>query len=248
MSKKVLLVGESWTATTMEVKGFNSFYSSKYETGLGFIDKAITEAGYEFVYMPNHLAAEKFPYTLEGLQEYAVIILSDVGADTLNIPVETWTMSKKMPNRCRLLKEYVLQGGGLLMFGGYMTFSGIGGQGKWAHTAVQDVLPVKLMPYDDRMEHCEGVAPEVCMADHAVMAGIDEAFPEVLGYNCSEAKTDAEVVATVCGDPFIVVSAQGEGKTAVVSTDCSPHWAPPEFCNWKHYNTLIANLLNYLAK
>lgn len=39
--KKVLFVGESWSATLMEVKGFNSFLSSKYETGLGWIDKAI---------------------------------------------------------------------------------------------------------------------------------------------------------------------------------------------------------------
>ena len=41
MSKKVLFVGESWTATVTEVKGFNSFSASKYETGLGWIDKAI---------------------------------------------------------------------------------------------------------------------------------------------------------------------------------------------------------------
>ena len=54
--KKVLFVGESWSATLMEVKGFNSFLSSKYETGLGWIDKAIEKAGYEFVYMPNHIA------------------------------------------------------------------------------------------------------------------------------------------------------------------------------------------------
>ena len=46
--KKVLFVGESWSATLMEVKGFNSFLSSKYETGLGWIDKAIEKAGYEF--------------------------------------------------------------------------------------------------------------------------------------------------------------------------------------------------------
>ena len=44
MRKKVLFVGESWSATLMEVKGFNSFYSSKYETGLGWIDKAIEKA------------------------------------------------------------------------------------------------------------------------------------------------------------------------------------------------------------
>lgn len=53
--KKVLFVGESWSATLMEVKGFNSFLSSKYETGLGWIDKAIEKAGYEFVYMPDIL-------------------------------------------------------------------------------------------------------------------------------------------------------------------------------------------------
>lgn len=247
MAKKVLLAGESWSATMMEVKGFNSFFSSKYETGLGFIDKAIEKAGYELTYMPNHIAADQFPYTLEGLQEYDLIILSDIGADTLNIPVETWTSSKKMPNRCNLLKEYVLQGGGLLMFGGYMTFSGIGGQGKWVHTAVQDVLPVRLMPYDDRMEHCEGVSPAVVLPDHEIMKGIDEPFPAVLGYNYSEMKENGELIATVCGHPFIAAASYGKGKSAVVSTDCSPHWAPPEFCNWKHYNTLIRNLLDYLT-
>ena len=53
MPKKVLFAGESWTATLTEVKGFNSFVSSKYEIGLGWIDRAIERAGYEFVYMPN---------------------------------------------------------------------------------------------------------------------------------------------------------------------------------------------------
>ena len=76
--KKVLFVGESWSATLMEVKGFNSFLSSKYETGLGWIDKAIEKAGYEFVYMPNHIANDHFPFTLEELNEYSCIILSDV--------------------------------------------------------------------------------------------------------------------------------------------------------------------------
>ena len=70
--KKVLFVGESWSATLMEVKGFNSFLSSKYETGLGWIDKAIEKAGYEFVYMPNHIANDHFPFTLEELMNIPV--------------------------------------------------------------------------------------------------------------------------------------------------------------------------------
>lgn len=183
--KKVLFVGESWSATLMEVKGFNSFLSSKYETGLGWIDKAIEKAGYEFVYMPNHIANDHFPFTLEELNEYSCIILSDVGADTLLIPSATFGASKILPNRCQLLKDYVLGGGGLLMIGGYLTFNGVGAQGKWWATPVQDVLPVEILPYDDRMEHCEGVHAEVTLPDHPAFAGIEGEWPPVLGYNKS---------------------------------------------------------------
>ena len=67
-----------------------------------------------------------------------------------------------------------------------------------------------------------GVYPVVTAPGHEVLEGIDEEFPFVLGYNYSKAKKDAEVVATICGDPFIAVGRYGEGKSAVVSTDCSP--------------------------
>lgn len=248
MKKKILFVGESWLATVTETKGFNSFSASKYETGLGWIDKAIENAGYEFVYMPSHVANDHFPFTMEELKEYACVVLSDVGADTLLIPTETFSAGKMFPNRCQLLKDYVLQGGGLLMIGGYMTFNGIGGQGKWWATPVQDVLPVQLLPYDDRMEHCEGVTPDVVLADHPSMKGIEGTWPRILGYNKSTLKPEAELVASVCGDPFIAFGSYGEGKTAIFSSDCSPHWAPPEFCDWRYYDLLFKNIIDYITK
>ena len=247
MPKKVLFAGESWTATHREVKGFNSFVSSKYETGLGWIDRAIERAGYEFVYMPNHEANDHFPFTMEELKEYACVILSDIGADTLLIPSETFSAGKMFPNRCSLLRDYVLEGGSLLMMGGYMTFTGIGGQGKWWATPVQDILPVQLLPYDDRMEHCEGVRPEIAAPDHPVFQGIEGEWPRVLGYNKSVLKPDAELAASVCGDPFIAFLRCGKGKTAVFSSDCSPHWAPLEFCNWKYYDQLFKNIIDYIT-
>ena len=67
--KRVLFAGESWSAMTMEIKGFNNFFASRYETGLGYIDKAIEAAGYAFEFMPSHVAADKFPYTMEELKE-----------------------------------------------------------------------------------------------------------------------------------------------------------------------------------
>lgn len=248
MAKKVLMAGESWTSTTMEVKGFNSFLTSKYETGMEYIEKAMENAGYQLTYLTNHEAAEKFPFFMDEIEKYDCIILSDIGADTLLVPPETFTFSKKFPNRCQLIKDYVLQGGGLLMVGGYMTFSGIGGQGKWWATPVQDVLPVKLLPYDDRMEHCEGVQPAVIDRNHPVLRGINVDFPFVLGYNKSIVNPEAELAATVCDDPFLAFENFDKGRSGIIATDCAPHWAPPEFCEWEYYNLLFKNIIDYLTK
>ena len=82
------------------------------------------------------------------------------------------------------------------MIGGYLTFNGVGAQGKWWATPVQDVLPVEILPYDDRMEHCEGVKP-VTVGEHEALKGIPTDWPEVLGYNKVIAKPEAEVPVTV---------------------------------------------------
>ena len=80
------------------------------------------------------------------------------------------------------------------MVGGYMTFAGIDGKGKWHDTAVQEVLPVEVLTIDDRQEHCEGVIPEIVKADHEIMEGLPKEWPNVLGYNKTIAKEDADVV------------------------------------------------------
>ncbi len=246
MSKKVLLAGESWMSYTTHVKGFDTFYTSVYETGEKYLKAVMEKAGYEFVFLPNHLAMEEFPFTLEELKQYDVIMLSDIGANTLLLPTATFTKSQVRPNRCNLLKEYVLQGGGLLMIGGYMTFSGIDGKGKWGDTAVQDVLPVKLLAGDDRQEHCEGIQPQTVKA-HAILQGIGE-WPKVLGYNKTTIKAEAELLVTVGDDPFVAAAEYGGGRTAVFTTDCAPHWAPAEFCEWPGYETLFVNLVKWLTK
>lgn len=246
MSKKVLLAGESWMSYTTHVKGFDSFYTSVYETGEKWLKAALETGGYEVVFLPNHLATENFPFTMEELKAYDCVILSDIGANTLLLPVPTFSNSVKMPNRCNLIRDYVLDGGALFMIGGYLTFSGVDAKGKWHDTAVQEVLPVEVLTVDDRMEHCEGVFPKT-IADHEALAGIPE-WPNILGYNKTIAKPEAEVVATVEGDPFIAFGSYGKGKSAIFTTDCAPHWAPPEFCEWEYYNKLFAGIVDYITK
>ena len=43
--KKVLLAGESWMSYTTHVKGFDSFYTSTYETGEKWLVAALDKKG-----------------------------------------------------------------------------------------------------------------------------------------------------------------------------------------------------------
>ena len=130
---------------------------------------------------------------------------------------------------------------------GSADFSGVDAKGKWHDTAVQEVLPVEVLTVDDRMEHCEGVKP-VTVGEHEALKGIPTDWPEVLGYNKVIAKPEAEVPVTVEGDPFIAFASYGKGRSGVVTTDCAPHWAPPEFCEWEYYNKLWQNIADWLIQ
>ena len=247
MAKKILLAGESWTSITTHIKGFDPFYTSVYETGDTWLTQALRDGGWEVDVIPNHLADAKFPFTMEELAQYDCVILSDIGSNTLQLPHQTFSQSVRMPNRCQLIKDYVLQGGGLIMVGGYMTFSGIDAKGRWGMTPVQDVLPVQVLTIDDRMEHCEGVVPEV-VGEHEALAGIDGEWPFFLGYNKTVALEGSEVPVTICGDPMVAFCERGEGRSAIFASDCAPHWGPPEFVNWEHYGRLWNNLVNWVTK
>lgn len=247
MSKKVLLAGESWMSFTTHVKGFDSFYTSVYETGEKWVVDALEKNGYEVTFLPNHVAAEKFPFSEEELKEYDCVILSDIGANTLLLPAETFSNSKKMPDRTKVIRDYVKHGGALLMIGGYLTFSGVDAKGKWHDTAVQEVLPVEVLTVDDRMERCDGIAPRV-VKQHEALKDVEGEWPEVLGYNKTLPKPEADVIAMVGDDPFIALGEYGEGRSAVFTSDCAPHWAPKEFCEWSQYNNIWKGILSWLIK
>ena len=246
MSKKILLTGESWQSTTIHAKGFDPFTSIEYGTGHTFIKSALEENGFIVEHMPSHIAATDFPYTMDDIRKYDVVILSDIGSNTLLLPPETFRLGKRTPNRCNLLRDYVLEGGALLMMGGYLTFTGIDGKGRWGATSVQEVLPVELTPYDDRAEYPEGIHATVTDASHPVVAGIDGEWPYLLGYNKAKPVSGAETPVMVGSDPLIALISRGKGRCGVFSSDCGPHWAPEEFTSWKHWPRLWGNYINFL--
>lgn len=245
--KRILFAGESWISSTTHVKGLDSFTQSKYETGERWLKEALETAGYEVDFMPNHLAIEQFPFTMEQIKQYDVVILSDIGSNTLLLPEAVTIKGEMRPNRCDLIQKYVLEGGALLMIGGYMTFTGIDGKGRWGTTSVQKVLPVKMLETDDRMEHPEGVVAKA-VPGHPLLKGIEEGWPELLGYNKTVAMEDADVVATINGDPLLAVAKRERGRCAVFTSDCAPHWAPVEFLEWEGYQKIWSNLMDWLTE
>lgn len=242
----VLIVGESWVTHATHIKGFDAFTTTSYVEGVAPLRTALESQGHVVTYVPNHLVSTHMPNDAATLGKSDVVILSDVGANTLLLSDDVFIRSKPEANRLHALRDYVHAGGGLLMIGGYLTFQGIEAKGAYAGTAVEEVLPITFHRHDDRHENPQGVAPSVLDASHPVMTGL-EAWPNFLGYNRSIAREDATVLAMIAEDPFIAVREVGAGRSAIFASDCGPHWGPPEFLAWKGYATLWNNVVAWLA-
>lgn len=248
MSTRVLVVGESWNTFAQHTKGLASYTTSAYEEGADDLLRVLREAGLEVEYMPNHVAVEHFPYTAAELAEkYDVIVLSDAPADSFLLPHAVFVKGERRPNRLAAIGEFVKGGGGLLMIGGYMSFSGFEGRGRFSLTPLAEVLPVEMLVHDDRIESPEGVVPTVTAGDHAIFSGIEGEWPYFLGYNRFAAKEGATTLATVGADPFIVVGTHGEGRVSTFASDCSPHWGSPEFMAWGSYAPFWTQLVEWTA-
>lgn len=248
MPKKILLAGESWNSYTVHVKGFDAFYTSVYEEGADRLIKALEDSGYEVTFMPNHVAALRFPFSVSELSAYDCVILSDIGSNTLLLHPDTFARSKVMPNRCQVIRDYVYHGGSLLMVGGYMAFSGVDAKAKYGRTALQEVLPVTCLETDDLMEHPEGITPRVTQAGHPAIRNMPANIPHFLGYNRVLPREGADIVMTIGPDPFLAFGEYGKGRAGAFTSDCAPHWGPPEFVGWEGYTPLFKGIVDYLTK
>lgn len=243
----VLVAGESWVSEATHYKGFDSFTSVTFHTGIDPLRDALTSAGIGVTHLPAHEVPERFPRSVDELSAWDVVLLSDIGANSLLLHPETWTKGRRQPNRLKVLADWVEQGGGLAMAGGYLSFQGFEGKGFYHRTAVDDVLPSVISPFDDRVETPEGPTPTVLEPAHPVLAGVSEQWPFLLGYNRFAVKDDARVLAMLNGDPLLAVRAHGAGRTLAWASDIAPHWCPQDFVEWTGYPTLFGNAVRWLA-
>lgn len=235
---RVLYVGDGSAPLRMvvaspfmvEFKGFGTYVWSH-----DFIHALEQQGGHELTHMQNWVAHAEFPQTVEDLAHYDLVILSDVERDVLLLYPER----ERAPmgrDRLRTVRDYVHQGGALLMIGGWSSFTGRFAMGQYRGTPVEEALPVTcLAATDDRVEAPEGMYLEAVAPDHTVMRGIPwQDCPMFLGYNRVQLKEKATLLARVGEDPFIAVWEFGRGRSMAFASDCAPHWATA-FVAWEYY-------------
>jgi uncharacterized membrane protein len=191
---------------------------------------------------------------LDGLRGYEAVILSDIGANTLLLNPDVWLTGKPVPNRLKLLREWTELGGGLVMVGGYFSFQGIDGKARWRHTAVEDVLPVECLAYDDRLEIPEGFRPEITVPTHPIIRDLPPEWRSMLGANevIARKRKDCEVLARLPADqgghPLLVTGSWDQGRSVAWTSDIGPHWAPTDFVAWPGYAKLWSNVLTWVTR
>ena len=247
-NRRVLFVGESWQVHVTEAKGFDTFTYDYYEEATEYIRAALEANGVEFTHIPSHLVEQKFPRDVEELSRYDIVMFSDVGANTMNLPMNVFMRLNPTPNKLKMVREYVKNGGAFVMIGGYLTFQGIQARGAYKRTPIEEILPVTLLDGDDRCEESDGIQPVIVQKDQPVVAGMPDQWPMLLGYNRLIAKEGAETPIRINGDPLVALGKYGKGRTCAFATDCAPHWAPVEFCTWPGYTRLWANLVTWLTE
>ncbi|AQT69223.1 putative membrane protein [Anaerohalosphaera lusitana] len=163
-------------------------------------------------------------------KDYAVMIISDY-------PGSNFTAEQ-----LEAVAEKVKAGMGLLMLGGWESFTGANHE--YTDTPLKDVLPVVMQPSDDRINSSGPCLIEKSV-DHEIVAGLpfEKHTPGIGGFNRFQSKPGANTILWsrqfraflkegddfefepfAEAEPLLVVSNYGKGRTCAFATDAAPHW------------------------
>lgn len=249
--KKILLVGESWVSNATHYKGWDQFSSTTFHLGADELIDSLDSSLFQVDYMTSQVAAEKFPSKISDLQKYSSVIFSDIGSNTILLHPKVWIEGETFVNRLKLVKEYVQLGGSFLMVGGYLSFQGINGAARYRNTPIEEILPVEILPYDDRIEIPEGFNVIINQEEHEILDGLSGKWPPLLGFNEVIPKKDSHTIISTPesagSHPLLVIGSFGSGKTMAWTSDIGPHWVSKEFLDWKGYKDLWNKIFHWLT-
>jgi uncharacterized membrane protein len=201
------------------------------DTAASYLAGVMTHFNIGFHYVASAEPADHF---FKDTAEYRLIILSDYPAHNLR------------RSQMERIARWIRGGTGLLMIGGWESFQGSGGS--YNGTVIEEILPVRISPTDDRVN-----TPFPCLVhkleEHPVLAGLPFGEPPCIGgYNRVTAKADVRILLEViryrtqeqdlsCSfveevrDVLLAVGDYGDGRTAAYSSDAAPHWVGG-FVDW----------------
>lgn len=248
MGKNILLAGYGQVVVYTEFQGAVQSSFSRNTMAARHIVSILREHGCTVTYMSADVAANEFPDSISSLSVYDALLLGDIAADTLLLKPDSVFASTASANRLDLIKEYASRGGGFMMAGGWFSFQGISGKGRYHETPVEEILPVAIRPYDDRVETPEGATPLVSLPEHAILKHLPREWPPFLGYNRFIAKNTGQTVMTIRDDPFLVTGTYGKGKVAAFASSLAPHWGGMKECiEWEGYARFWRNVIDWLT-
>ncbi len=189
------------------------------------------------------------------IDEYDVLIFSDFESKLFQLSPDFFDRHKfgksvmTFPDRVRLTVEAVKNGKGLMMLGGWYSFTGECGKGGWGRTGLKDILPVECLGFEDLVESTEGFFPTLTELGQQQFSSINlDDFPPILGYNETIEIPEGEILCRVKGtnDPLLAIRTVGKGKVLAYTSDPAPHWGL-NFVYWKHYNDFWLKCLDLVS-
>ena len=173
-----------------------------------------------------HLAPSEILKARFLQKKYDAFILSDFSRK--NLPKDSE----------KILTEQVEKGAGLLMVGGWGSFSGpFGG---WKNSLIEELLPVNCSGHDDRLNFPGGALVLPKEPSPFSLAGFNSP-PVICGLNRVRPKKDSRVVLTArrievsskrgrlaptlrLAHEYPLLVLDPRRKTAALTTDLAPHW------------------------
>ena len=251
MSIKVLYVGDTQVNVQTSIKGIDSWTFTYYSDSARYLRNAL-RANPDIIcdHIRSSDSIATMPSTVEEFNEYKAVILSDLGFNSVNLQPGNLEYKVPMgPDRIQALHDYVVNGGGFMMIGGWMSFSGIQGKGLWGDTLIEDVMPVRCEPRgkDDRMEITQGYKFTFDDPNHPIVKGLpwDEEYL-FLGCNKTFLRDDAKLVASWNNIPQIATRNVGKGRSIIFASDVGPHWAG-SFLHWSSYAEFWQRMAKWAA-
>jgi len=190
-----------------------------------YLAGVMTHFGLGFDYLPSDQKVTDS--LLSG--GYRLFIVSDYQAGNFT--------SDKLATLAKLVEA----GAGLLMIGGWESFTGLNCE--YTRTILKDVLPVLMQDTDDRVNWSQPCLIEK-NNDHPIISRLpfDAVVPGIGGFNQFSAKPEAKTILSTRRfnvqrafsgfefqpfsktDPLLVVGTYGKGRVTAFASDVAPHW------------------------